>query len=75
MVCPIIGAESYVRERGKSMKVIGLAVSWKDHWRNIAISLIDLRAGVLSGNGLTTTVISMDGCLAATIKLPRPTPA
>jgi hypothetical protein len=27
MVCPITGAESYVRETGKSMKAMGLAVT------------------------------------------------
>jgi hypothetical protein len=42
MVWQITGAESYVWEKGKSMKVIGLAASWKNYWREIAISLIDL---------------------------------
>jgi hypothetical protein len=35
---PDHGAESYVREKGKSMKAIDLAVSSKDHWRNISIT-------------------------------------
>jgi len=41
MVCPITGAESYVWEKGKSMKVNGLATSRKDYWRKIAIALIE----------------------------------
>jgi hypothetical protein len=42
MVWQITGAESYVWEKGKSMKVIGLAASWKNYWREIPITLIDL---------------------------------
>jgi hypothetical protein len=45
MVWPIIGAESYVWEKGKSMKVIRLAASWKDYWRKIAIALPDRGSG------------------------------
>jgi hypothetical protein len=40
MIWPITGAESYVRETGKSMKAVELAAQ-EDGWCNLAISLID----------------------------------
>ena len=39
MVWPITGAESYVRETGKSMKAVELAATQEDCWRNNAITL------------------------------------
>jgi hypothetical protein len=45
MVCPITGAECYVRETGRSMKAVELAASLEDDWRNIPILLIDLVFG------------------------------
>jgi hypothetical protein len=44
MVWPITGAESYVRETGKSMKGREMPVALEDGWRNIAISLIEPKA-------------------------------
>jgi hypothetical protein len=44
MAWPITGAESYVRETGKSMKGREMAVAQEDGWRSIPITLIDSRS-------------------------------
>jgi hypothetical protein len=81
MVWPITGAESYVCETGKSMKSMGLAVSQKDWWRNIpitvrrdsAVKLIDGLAGESPASAscpVGTVVISGDGAGDQTVGSP-----
>src|ERR1700681_1540650 len=81
MVWPITGAESYVCETGKSTKSMGLAVSQKDWWRNIpitvrrdsAVKLIDGLAGEGPASArcrVGTVVISGDGAGDQTVGSP-----
>jgi hypothetical protein len=51
MVRPITDAKSYVGETGKSMKAVKLALSQKDGWRKIAITLIDPAKGAQTAQG------------------------